>query len=234
MEVLKHGSFESSKGIESIEKTLVALYKALETIDPQSCSELSSSKLGRRSSWSDDGIGSMRALQERRDGYCLGSRAFITRLHNFLQTKFHAELIEVARRNKAFDMGRGEKPSLAGHDYAYHSLWRFVALMAYTKDMASDEFLEQQRLYERAAKALFAEEFRTIFQMWRRITKRQNQDDTDLGMCCCLQRTLADSGTQYSLRRRNWALKKGYCPVERQGNLLLKSHLRVSGLVAKA
>src|SRR5690606_19833847 len=63
LDALKQGSLESPQGLERIEGGLLALYKAMLTIDP------SSTRGAKGSVEDDENVGSIRALQERKEGF---------------------------------------------------------------------------------------------------------------------------------------------------------------------
>ncbi|KAI5777491.1 exocyst complex component Sec3-domain-containing protein [Geopyxis carbonaria] len=179
MEVLKQGSLESPRGLEQIEQTLYALYKAMKTMDPDNATIVASPRgPGRRGSFSEEGVGSMRALQERKEEYRNACRAFLARMHQFMHIKFQAEFLDVGKQPK--DGGSPLRPRLLGHESAYQTLWRFAGLVSFARDVDGDEYAEVQKLYERPVRQLFQEEFRDHILAWKKITKKPTQEEMEM------------------------------------------------------
>ncbi|KAL7269834.1 hypothetical protein RUND412_007483 [Rhizina undulata] len=174
LEVLKQSSLDSPQGLERIESTLLALYKAMVTIDPHINHKIPESPKthGRRGSWSDEGIENMRALQERKDGYRHDTRAFFGRLRQFMNIKFQAESMELGKHSRSTELQRGLKPKMMGHDSAYFSFWRFAGLIAFAKDVDKEEYLGIQKLYEKPVAQLFQDEFVHHVLAWKKITRK--------------------------------------------------------------
>ncbi|CUS08777.1 unnamed protein product [Tuber aestivum] len=181
LEVLKYGSLDSPQALQSIEDTLLALYKAMTTIDPKMARNAPESPVGdgRRGSWSDEGIGSMRALQERKEGYQKDTQSFLARMKQFMTIKFGAEVVELAKNSKNSPMSPGQ-PKLLGHDSAYTALCKFSGLVAFAKDVDLEEYYGLQKLYEKPVSGLFQDEFREHVLAWKRITKKPILDEVDL------------------------------------------------------
>lgn len=185
LEVLKYGSLDAPQGLQSIEETLLALYKAMVTIDPKVARNAPESPdgLGRRGSWSDGGVGSMRALQERKEGYETDTRSFMARMRQFMTIKFGAEVVDLGKNSKNNQYSPEAHPKLVGHDSAYATLCRFSGLVAFARDVDLEEYLELQKIYERPVSQLFQDEFRDHITAWKKIAKRPLQDELDLRNC---------------------------------------------------
>ncbi|KAG0633645.1 exocyst complex component Sec3-domain-containing protein [Tuber brumale] len=181
LEVLKYGPLDSSQALQSIEDTLLALYKAMTIIDPKMARHAPELPVGdgRRGSWSDEGIGSMKALQERKEGYQKDAQLFLARMKQFMTIKFGAEVVELAKNSKNSPMSPGQ-PRLLGHDSAYMALYKFSGLIAFAKDADLEEYYGLQKLYEKPVSGLFQEEFREHVLAWKKITKKPISDEVDL------------------------------------------------------
>ncbi|CAZ80794.1 unnamed protein product [Tuber melanosporum] len=181
LEVLKYGPLDSPQALQSIEDTLLALYKAMTIIDPKMARHAPESPVGdgRRGSWSDEGIGSMKALQERKEGYQKDAQLFLARMKQFMTIKFGAEVVELAKNSKNSPMSPGQ-PRLLGHDSAYMALYKFSGLIAFTKDADLEEYYGLQKLYEKPVSGLFQDEFREHVLAWKKITKKPISDEVDL------------------------------------------------------
>ena len=126
-------------------------------------------------------MGSMRALQERKGEYRSSCHAFLGRLHQFLNIKFHSELMEM--KNAAGGTATNstaQLPVLVGHERAYRNLWRFAGLIAFAREADGDEFIELRRLYERPVKQFLQDEVQDHITAWKKITRKPTQEETDL------------------------------------------------------
>lgn len=181
LEVLKYGSLDSPQALQSIEDTLLALYKAMTTIDPKMARNAPESPVesGRRGSWSDEGIGSMKALQERKEGYQKDTYSFLARMKQFMTIKFGAEVVELGKNSKNGPTSP-ELPRLLGHDSAYMALYKFSGLIAFTKDIDLEEYYGLQKLYEKPVSGLFQDEIREHVLAWKKVTKKSISDEVDL------------------------------------------------------
>lgn len=181
IDVLKHGSLESPRGLEQVEHVLVSLYKAIKTIEPNSTIDSSSPRaIGRRGSFSDAGVGSMRALQERKEEYRNSCRAFLGRLRQFLNIKFQAELMEIKKDGNNAQVNSGLRPRMVGLDKAYQNLWRFAGLIAFVRDVDGDDYVEIRKLYEKPAKQMIQDEIRDHVAAWKKITKKPTPEEQEM------------------------------------------------------
>lgn len=196
LEILKQGSMES--GLAGIEAALLALYKAMLTIDPT----MTSNSINDVASYDEDNVGSIRALQERKEGYRLETKDFLRRFRQFMNIKFQAEVVGLQKAIREKDVvgqaGRPgipvKKPQLLGHDEVYKNLYKFAGLILFTKEVDKEEFTELQKLYERPARGLYQEEIRDHIFAWKRISRKITTEESELG-----KYVLGDI-TQYSNR----------------------------------
>lgn len=186
LNILKQGALDDDRGLRQIEETLVLLYKAVRTIDGDSKIAFSpTSPHQRRGSFSDTpGIGSMRALQDKKDDYRHTSRAFLARVHQFLHRTFAEDMQVVLQQSRqqqldSIALSYGNRPHLLGHQALYSNFWRYAPMLAFVRDIDPDEYVALQQLYEKAAKHLFQEEFREHVLAWKKITKKLTADEAD-------------------------------------------------------
>lgn len=182
LDVLKYGSIDSPQALEGIEETLLALFKAMATIDPHIAAHSnpeSPVNNGRRGSWSDEGIGTMRALQEKKEEYRTEIRAFLARQRQFLAIKFQVEVVALEKNSKG-EVNQGARPRLPTHETAYLNIYKFVGLVVFTKYVDREEYMELQKLYTKPVRQLFENEFRDHVLAWKRITRKLTQDEMDL------------------------------------------------------
>jgi exocyst complex component 1 len=185
---------DNPRGLESIEATLVLLYKAMMTMDPKLLESdvgrpieggsILSSNLARPAA---NEVGSMRAVQERKDQYRNDIIEFLRRLKKQLDFYIQAAMkdAESARKEEHERNGefrRGGKPRLDSmwHEKARRQLVRFGALMLFTREVDHLEWEEMLRSYERPAKGLYQEEFREFVIAWQRMARKATAEDHEV------------------------------------------------------
>jgi hypothetical protein len=192
LQSLREASLESPRGLEQIEASLVMLFKAMITIDPSlsqtmpRASEDGSVRSGKVGGIANSEVGSMRVLQEKKDTYRAESLYFLRRLKTFLQIKFGAALDET---RKALEQerqgGLTRRPGKArldprNHDLARNALWRYSALMLFSREVDRGEWEELMRLYETMAKPLYKEEYADFVLPWKRTAREATGDEGEL------------------------------------------------------
>lgn len=133
---------EHARALQSLEGPLMALYKALTTIDPNLVqSESATSK----DVVSDENFGNMRALQDKKIGYLQECRTFLGRLKQFLEIKFKAEAMDAAKANDSTLDAQG-RPKLTSLDGFYFKMYKFTSLILFARDMDKNDYHEIQRV----------------------------------------------------------------------------------------
>ncbi|KAI9806047.1 MAG: hypothetical protein M1833_004454 [Piccolia ochrophora] len=189
-------NLDSPTGLEAAENSLSVLYKAMVTIDPS---------LGRRTSTlkprpREDGsisstdigggisseVGSMRALQEKKEGYRHETATFLQQLRRFMKQKFHDAALETAKsierdREGALSRRTG-KPRLdsRNHDSARRELWRYSLLMLFSREVDVGEWEAFIHSYEGPNKSVYQEEFRNNVHAWKRIARKTLGDEQEV------------------------------------------------------
>ncbi|TGZ82072.1 hypothetical protein EX30DRAFT_214145 [Ascodesmis nigricans] len=188
LKILKQNSLKKDRDIREVEQILVVLYKAVKTIEGDTMTPLTptpGSPRPRRGSFAETpGIGSMRALQDKKDDYRHTCRAFLSRVHQCLESTFAEEMKEVLHQSRQQHLDSqaltyGNRPHLLGHDMMYHDLWKYASLLSFVRDIDPDEYALIQQMYERAAKHLFQEEFREHVLAWKKITKTLTTEEAE-------------------------------------------------------
>lgn len=228
MEILRKGSMDAPRGLEQIEQTLVSLYKAMRTIEPTSTHDPSSPRIGRRGSFSDEGVGSMRALQERKEEYRNSCRAFLARLRQFLNNKFQSELTDIKRDAQIGQVNSGLHPRMIGHDKAYQAMWKFAGLITFARDVDGDEYVELRKLYGKMAKSLMMEEIREQIGAWKKISKKPTQEEQDL----IFNAPEKEESVTASLGARKLTVKKSIARIRTGGGSFSSNERPSPGIIA--
>ncbi|CCX14306.1 exocyst complex component Sec3-domain-containing protein [Pyronema domesticum] len=231
IDVLKHGSLETARGLEQVEQTLLSLYRAIKTIEPSgSIDPMSPRGVGRRGSFSDAGVGTMRALQERKEEYRTSCRTFLGRLRQFLNIKFQAELLEIKKDGTVANINSGVRPRMIGHDKAYQNLWKFAGLIAFARDVDGDEYMEIRRLYEKPSKQIIQDEIREHISAWKKITKKTSTDEQEMLVFTTPEKE--DISVSSSLTAaRKLTVKKSIARIRTGGGSFIGGDRPVAGII---
>ena len=192
LESLRQASIGDSRGLEQIEYSLVMLYKAMITIDPElgvskaRKSEDGSIKSSMRTGYSTSDVGSMRVLQEKKDVYQNESAQFLQRLKSFLQIQFAAALDETRKaldREKNGQIGRSSvkvRLDARNHDLARAMLWKYHPLMLFSREVDRFAWEDFIKTYEFVCKGLYQSEFQDAVASWQRLARKPSGDEGDL------------------------------------------------------
>ena len=191
---LKEASLHKPQGVQSIETTLVQLYKALITIDPKLRQGGSRPPTADRLSVSDptsnlenmnSEISTMRAVQERKDEYRKESFGFLFRFKQYMSVKFREAEVEtmdaLERSRKSFDKSSGVPTKLDQRirENSRSGLWTYSPLMLFTREIDSSEWEDLLRMYENTAKKPYQEEYLETIAAWKKVTKKPFGDEQD-------------------------------------------------------
>lgn len=184
--MLKDASLTKAQGIQSIEAALVELYKAMLTIDPKLRQSGSRPDSSNRNSTGDrigNEISTMRAVQEKREGYRKESIDFVQRLKQHLDVKFQGvevELSSLIQKGRSGALSRSStKLDLRLRDTARARMWIYSPLMLFAREIDSFEWREMMRVYESAVKKSYQEEFRDNISAWKRTIKKPSSEEQE-------------------------------------------------------
>jgi len=192
LESLRQAPIGDSGGLEQIENSLVMLYKAMITIDPElgasrpRKSEDGSIKSGTRTGYGNSDIGTMRVLQEKKDVYQSECTQFMQRLRGFLQIQFGVALQETRQaldREKSGQISRTVakiRLDPRNHDLARAMLWKYNPLMLFSREvdrLAWEDFI---KTYEFVCKSLYQGEFQDAIASWQRLVRKPTGDEGEI------------------------------------------------------
>lgn len=172
---LKTASLNDSAGLEAIESSLVLLYKALNTVDPQAL------KGGSASSGTTGDITGMRALQDRKGFYLNEAFSFLDRTRQYLDPAFGAAFVkttEAISRNSSSTRGT-KSLDVSNHDLARSALWQFSPLMLFAKELDTKSWHSMMKIYQGRAKPVYQDEFRDSIQVWKKTARKNGAEDLD-------------------------------------------------------
>ena len=189
LQSLKESSLESSQGLEQIEASLVLLFKAMVTIDPNlslSAPRISEDDSVRSGKFENSEIGSMRVLQEKKEMYKNESALFLRRLKQFLHVKFGAAIDECKKaleRTKESNLNRRTgktKLDPRNHDLARDFLVKYSPLMLFLREVDRSEWEDFMKTYESTSKPVYQEEIRDAVAAWQRLGRKPTGDEHEI------------------------------------------------------
>ena len=192
LQVLKDASLTTSKGVQDVELALIALYRAIITIDPkirQTGIRLTADEnhlkldAGADADRVGNEIASMRAVQEKKDRYRIESVDFIQRFKQYMSAKFReaeAETSNAIERNRNGNLLTSvSKLDLRRRDKPRSYLWIYSPLMLFAREIDLFEWEELLRMYETTAKKPYQEEFKDAISAWKRLARKSAGEEQD-------------------------------------------------------
>ena len=175
--------------MEAIENVLAQLYRALLTIDPKIRQHNQMSLTNGRASIDGNSTGdkteseisTMRAVQERRDGYRYESVSFIQRFKRFISGKLHAiesQTTDSIARQSSLPRANS-KLDLQRRDHFRADLISYAPLVLFAREIETSEWDDILKHYETSVKRPYQEEFRIAVSSWRSAAKKSTGDEQD-------------------------------------------------------
>lgn len=186
LQPLRYGSFDDPRGLSEIEQSLLLLYRAMVTIDPsiRSSSTAISSDLGKSTlGLEKTDIGTMNALQEKRQAYLQESASFCQQLMRYLDTTFEQTLAGAKLALMQSPSGlTGPLMKLNGPAYnsARANLFQFSPLLLFAKELNQPAWQALLRMYGSKARPLYTDVFRENTQAWKKGVRKATGDVAEL------------------------------------------------------
>jgi hypothetical protein len=176
LEALKRASPNNLEGLESIEKALLMLYKAMVTIDP-------TIRQGTRSQNNADvntELSNMTALIEKGDQYLTESATFLKRFSQFMDMTFGAAFMDAKDHINRQIANADSKLTTEPHDIARASLWQYSPIMLFAKEIDPQAWEGLLRVYQTRARPLYQDEFKGSAQAWKQRAKKPTGQEQEL------------------------------------------------------
>ena len=126
-------------------------------------------------------ISTMRAVQERRDGYRHESISFIHRFKQFVQGRFQkleSQTAESIARSQPLGSANS-KIDFHRREHSRGDLITYAPLVLFTREIDSAEWDGLLKSYEASVKKPYQEEFRHAVSSWRSVAKKATGDELD-------------------------------------------------------
>lgn len=183
LEPLRHGDFGNPEALMSVESALLLLYKAMATIDPSVRSTNALGRPGAETGLDASDIGTMNALQEKRQAYMRESAEFCQRLMRYLDGSFASALSYAKPSLLQISGGIGNsstKLNGPGFNLARNSLWQFSPLLLFTKETNMPAWQNLLRMYYSKARPLFTDVFRDNTNNWKKGARKTGSEAAEL------------------------------------------------------
>ncbi|KAL2033134.1 hypothetical protein VTO58DRAFT_106306 [Aureobasidium pullulans] len=183
LEPLRHGDFGNPEALMSVESSLLLLYKAMATIDPSVRSTNALSRSGPAAGLDTSDIGTMNALQEKRNAYMRESAEFCQRLVRYLDNSFASALSAAKPALLQHPGGIGNatmKLNGSGFNLARANLWQFSPLLLFTKETNMPAWQNMLRMYQTKARPLYNDVFRDNTNNWKKGARTATGEATEL------------------------------------------------------
>ncbi|KAG9667989.1 hypothetical protein KCU99_g6034, partial [Aureobasidium melanogenum] len=180
LEPLRHGDFGNPEALMSVESSLLLLYKAMATIDP---SVRSTNAMRPATGLDASDVGTMNALQEKRNAYMRESAEFCQRLMRYLDNTFASALGAAKPVLMQHPGGIGNaamKLNGPGFNLARANLWQFSPLLLFTKETNMPAWQSTLRMYHTKARPLYTDVFRDNTNNWKRGARTAGGEATEL------------------------------------------------------
>ncbi|KAF2842034.1 hypothetical protein M501DRAFT_1008096 [Patellaria atrata CBS 101060] len=181
LEPLKRSSLATKDGLESIEHSLLLLYKAMITIDPNIRGAEDQNKTSNANQGINE-LSSMRSLQEKRDIYSNESQLFLERLKVYMDHTFGAALFNTkdALAKYSATMSSTGKLRSEPHDVARNELWKYSPLLLFAKEISMPSWEALVKMYQVRAKPLYKEEFSDDTLAWKKQARKPTGEEQEL------------------------------------------------------
>lgn len=179
LEPLRRASPGSIEGLEAIESSLLILYRAMVTIDPNIKEQSSPDNKRMSVALASSELSMMAALQEKRETYMNEAVMFISRFQQFMDLTFGAALLDTrdAMDRRRTSTGPSTKLSVEDYDVGRRTLWKFCPLVLFVKEINMSSWDGLLRSYQARAKPIYQDAFRDNVQLFKRMARKASPDE---------------------------------------------------------
>ena len=188
LQVLKEASLGRPDGVQAVEASLTQLYKAMMTIDPkmrqrgrpvsamgQLEPDASMDKIGNE-------VSTMRAVQEKKQGYYSESVTFVQRFKQYIIVKFREAEAQTA---DSYDKYKGSpqnnsKLDIHRRDQPRAGLWIYSPLLLFAREIDPNEWESLIRVYESTVKRSYQDELRENVSLWKKVARKLSGEEQDV------------------------------------------------------
>ena len=182
LEPLRRADLADTQGLEDAEQSLVRLYQAMITIDPNIRSNAAGRPKSRGGMGEDNQISAMAAVRSKRDVYERESNGFCQRLMRHLDYTFIDSLDGAKGRVLVPAGGNAGAMRLNADAYSdvRRGLWMYSPLILFTKELNQPAWQTILRMYYSSAKLVYSDAFMQNMAGWKRAARKPPGDESDI------------------------------------------------------
>lgn len=182
LEPLRRADLSDNGGIESVEYSLVKLYQAMITIDPNIRSTSSGRPKSRAGINEGNELSSMVALRQKRDAYERESNGFCQRLMKHLDYTLSSAFS--AAQGRVLRPVSGTSGALTVNTDAFYEarrgLWVFSPLVLFCKELNTPAWQTMLRMYNGHAKQMYQNPFKQNIGSWKNAGRKPTGDELEI------------------------------------------------------
>ena len=210
LSILRDAKLGQWDGIQEIGGALVQLYRAMLTIDPslgqrsrQGTADQSQTSIGTE-------VSTMRAVQEKKEGYLRESIVFIRRFNEFMTTKFERFEGDISRslETKRTYLTPSTKIDLTRRDSYRSDFSRYSAFVLFAREIDSGESDKLLETYVNSVKRPYEIEFNEVKSEWKRSAKRPTGEEQEL-LFAVQEKESEGLGRKLTTVKRSKTLREG-------------------------
>jgi hypothetical protein len=188
LEPLRRAPIGKVNGLKAIEASLVLLYKALVTIDPnfidggRANTDEEFEKIPSSTGYGNSELASMQALQEKKDRYLNEGAMFLDRLKKHMEITFGAAFLQTQDSLTTIDKTAmpSTRANIEAHDAGRNMLWMISPLILFAKEIDRTSWEALLRMYQNQAGQIYQDEIRNHILSWRRFARRPTGEEQEL------------------------------------------------------
>jgi exocyst complex component 1 len=164
----------SIEGLESTERAVLSLYKALSLTDPSIKQNVSPNEQPAQTMQ----LSKMRALQDKRSGYLEASDTFLKRFKNYMNVICGQAMMEIQASAKTASSKTSEMDiSVDDVHVGREVLWKYSPLILYTKSLNRDAWLDIIKTYQTQMRVIYSNGITTKIQICKKLARGNPGDE---------------------------------------------------------
>ncbi|KAF2675471.1 hypothetical protein BT63DRAFT_436359 [Microthyrium microscopicum] len=177
MDPIYNSNVISLEGLESVERAVLSLYKALVLTDPSLRTGNATEQAAEYTQ-----LSKMRALQEKRNGYLDASQIFLTRFKNYMDIIYGQAAMEIEShaKNDPSKVNSTSTITVSDVNAGRATLWKYSPLVLFAKSMDRNSWLDLISGYQTKMRTVYSESLNGTFQNCKKMARGNAGEEQDL------------------------------------------------------
>ena len=187
LRALESATLEDHAGIKAVEKSLIMLYKAMVTIDPEirqnQLRQAAATKSDRTGIgvYADTEIGQMRAVRQKKIEYREEASGFVRRFNQHMTRIFKTvEQRNSEENSRTLASSSSESLVLPGLQQSRAQLWSYGPMILFVREVNPYEWQTLISSYEISIKSTYQEQFRDYNMLQRKVARKPTGEEQEL------------------------------------------------------